>query len=340
MDLTVERSSPVLTPRSRGLLTNVISRFKEQRRGYPLDKYAPTMLRIESFTGTEVVNNEEVCATEHSPKRLFKLAVTDNVEQLEQIFNKQRNLVYIKNEAGKSLLHVAAEHGKPLVIDLLVQKGIPVDVKDGEGETSLHMAAMNNNMKVVETLIALNADLYAKNAMLETPLHEAVRFDALDALEALLRTSTRDINIPGWHGRTPLHIAAVQDYLECFKLLVAYGAKINFGCFSKLTAIHAASASDLTHRFNGTIYRFGTTYWCLRGYVSAYTPFTFTRFLRLRIFACGVRAGIPDSAAVVHISKRPGLLLETRSCHRRKHFDDTASEIRILSFANYKYAFG
>ena len=45
------------------------------------------------------------------------------LEKLDRILRQTPRKLELVDDAGKTLLHHAAEHGRPSVIDLLVQKG-------------------------------------------------------------------------------------------------------------------------------------------------------------------------------------------------------------------------
>ena len=78
---------------------------------------------------------------------------------------------------SQSPLHLAAKASHPTSVDVLLNKGHPVDVQDEYGNTPLHVAIENGNFTAASMLINAGADVNAQNDMKWTPLHLAVRIN-------------------------------------------------------------------------------------------------------------------------------------------------------------------
>lgn len=62
----------------------------------------------------------------------------------------------------------------------------------------------------------------------------------------LLKSGRVNVDIKGWNGETPLHVAASLNQLECAKILVASSATINIPCTTGERPIHRASGCGAT----------------------------------------------------------------------------------------------
>ena len=68
-------------------------------------------------------------------------------------------LVSIRDDAGLTLLHWAADRGHLLTVKLLLEKDADLlDTRDGEGQTALHYAASCGHADIVQHLLELGAD--------------------------------------------------------------------------------------------------------------------------------------------------------------------------------------
>ncbi|MFW6437978.1 MAG: ankyrin repeat domain-containing protein [Armatimonadota bacterium] len=131
------------------------------------------------------------------------------------------------DEAGYTLLHTAARHGRPEVAKLLISKGIDPDAREPRtlnDYTPLHLAARENNAAVVQVLITAGADPDALDAQKRTPLHMAALTDAADAARVLLEHGARP-NLQDDEEITPLGLAVKWDKSRVGRVMVQYGAK-------------------------------------------------------------------------------------------------------------------
>ncbi len=72
-------------------------------------------------------------------------------------------------------------------------------------------------------LSQLRAVDVAAQRSLTTPLHIASDMNHLDCLRVLLRSGIR-VNVQDSTGDTPLHKAARQGHIECMRMLIDAGA--------------------------------------------------------------------------------------------------------------------
>ena len=80
--------------------------------------------------------------------------------------------------ADDPTLHELAARGDPARIALLINRGEPVDVRDAAGRTPLHVAAERAHLFAAMMLLAKGADPNARDAEKQTPLHLAAGGDS------------------------------------------------------------------------------------------------------------------------------------------------------------------
>lgn len=97
-------------------------------------------------------------------RRLLDLGADISVSVSAQVYLDQ----------GKTALHIASDYGRPATCALLIERGLPVDVRTTQTKrTPLHDAASSGRASVVQVLLAAGADPSAKDAYGTTPLDVA-----------------------------------------------------------------------------------------------------------------------------------------------------------------------
>jgi ankyrin repeat protein len=76
----------------------------------------------------------------------------------------------IFDSTNASLLHYAAAKGDVSTVELLLAKGMNVDVRDGSGATPLHVAASRGHIPIVRRLLQSGANLSAQDSVGDSPL--------------------------------------------------------------------------------------------------------------------------------------------------------------------------
>ena len=129
---------------------------------------------------------------------------------------------------GLNLLHIAAIYaGNRPIIELLLSLGLDVNSKstgagDFENVTPLHLAAGKGTIEVVETLIKNGADVNVKDSYYGfTPLHLAAR-NGHKEIAKLLMANGAELNSKAQNGKTPLELAADNEYMELVDLFQKY----------------------------------------------------------------------------------------------------------------------
>ncbi|XP_042409928.1 26S proteasome non-ATPase regulatory subunit 10-like [Zingiber officinale] len=135
----------------------------------------------------------------------------------------------LRNEDGRSLIHVAASAGRSQVVDVL-SAGDPsatgVNSKDEEGWAPIHSAASIGNAEIVEILLSRGADANLANDGGRTALHYAASKGWSKVAEILVNHGAK-INKKDKVGCTPLHRAASTGKAELCELLIEEGAEID-----------------------------------------------------------------------------------------------------------------
>ncbi|ELR25741.1 Fbox domain containing protein [Acanthamoeba castellanii str. Neff] len=87
----------------------------------------------------------------------------------------------------------AAEQGCTEIVGLLLEHGLPVDVRDLKGRTALMHAAMDNNLAMAQLLLEAGADVEAEDLASCTPLKYAAAAAALETGQLLVSRGA-DVN--------------------------------------------------------------------------------------------------------------------------------------------------
>jgi ankyrin repeat protein len=134
---------------------------------------------------------------------------------------------------GLTLLHAAAWCGDESAVELLLKAGADPNARDAEGNTPLHVAARREFPQVVLLLLKYGADPNAANARGETPLHIAARGKEYTigsdnyAVVSILVKHGADVNARDRDGNTPLHYATARCAFATASLLLKHGADPN-----------------------------------------------------------------------------------------------------------------
>ncbi len=110
-------------------------------------------------------------------------------------------------------IHEAVYHGNTYCTKKFLEQGVDPNVKNEAGKTPLHIAAMYGYRDIVELLLDHGADPNARDWGGQTPLHWVAGSGYPDVIELLLERGA-DPNARDAHGNTPLHIAAMAKYFS------------------------------------------------------------------------------------------------------------------------------
>lgn len=122
--------------------------------------------------------------------KLWDGVYKNNYKKVEEAFKEGAD-VNMKNDNGVWFLLVASGHGNARMVNLLLEKGIDVNITDdydynNNNNTALSTAVINAKYDVVELLIEKGADINKENNKGDTPLIHAIRFKDYDMVQLLL----------------------------------------------------------------------------------------------------------------------------------------------------------
>lgn len=146
---------------------------------------------------------------------------------------------------GKTVLHVAAEHGNLDITKLLLTHGATFDALCNSGNTALYSAAARGHLEVVKLLFGKQAEVNPDDTH-HPALYLAARAGHLDVVIFLLHNKV-DVNSNSSkkEGRTALQAASECGHLEIVRLLLNNKASVNTptGEDGGLTALQWAAGS-------------------------------------------------------------------------------------------------
>lgn len=129
-------------------------------------------------------------------------------------------------------LHLAAQHDRLAVCELLIERGADVNSKmppkygiglDNPMQTPLYHAVQSGDPKLVRLLIDHGARVDVADGYGETPLHRAAERANRVIVEMLLSHGAL-VDATDDEGRTPLHYAAKRKDRSIVELLLSHGA--------------------------------------------------------------------------------------------------------------------
>lgn len=97
------------------------------------------------------------------PDDAFGAALTGQLTWLKEKAEEDPAVLKKTNQAGWTLLHVAAQGNQPAIIEYLVENGLKIEARDGLGNTPLHHAASRGSLEAAKTLVRLGADPTARS---------------------------------------------------------------------------------------------------------------------------------------------------------------------------------
>ncbi|XP_075545338.1 no mechanoreceptor potential C [Dermacentor variabilis] len=193
-----------------------------------IDREDRTPLHIATQLGhvgvVELLIDKYKASVHHRTKdgsTLMHIAAEAGRPETAMVFMKKGVPLHMSNKAGAKCIHTAAQKGYVDIVRTLLQKGEHVDVKTNDGHTALHVAVSAGQALVVEALLGHGAQVQFKaGPNNETPLHIAARVKNADDCAELLIKSGADVNEKDANGEIPLHFAAREGHLRTTKLLL------------------------------------------------------------------------------------------------------------------------
>jgi len=121
--------------------------------------------------------------------KLWDGVYKNNYKKIEEAFKEGAD-VNMKNDNGVWFFIVASGHGNARTVNVLLEKGIDVNITDdynfNNNNTALSIAVINAKYDVVELLIEKGADINKENNKGDTPLIHAIRSEDYNMVQLLL----------------------------------------------------------------------------------------------------------------------------------------------------------
>jgi ankyrin repeat protein len=159
--------------------------------------------------------------------RVRELAARDDVDVKE------------RDKWNRTALHIAASCGCADIVEILLNKGCPIDALDSDGYTALHRAVLNGHGEVVKLLLDRHPVINPVGRDRFSALHRAVVQGKLALVSFLLNNGVKVDEPDQSHGLTPLYHAAVLGNIGVVRCLLDRRASANFS-YAGITVLHAA----------------------------------------------------------------------------------------------------
>jgi ankyrin repeat protein len=168
---------------------------------------------------------------EQDSPRLFQLIARGETSDVEEEL-RLPSALWQTDRYRRTALHVAALYGKTEVVRMLLSRGADVNAPNSIGVTPLKVAVQNGYHQIAVILISAGADPNAKLQRKEGDtlltgdgvLH-GVR--SVETATALFYAGVTGIDDPNVFGRTALHVAIVNGYVDVAICLLDKGARFD-----------------------------------------------------------------------------------------------------------------
>ncbi len=172
---------------------------------------------------------------------IHQAAQDGDLEKVKALLKDHPDLVFTKDNNGRTALDFASYYGHNDVVELLLANKAEIDARDNNGRTPLHYAAATGHNDTADILLANKAELDVKDEENgDTPLHLAVVAGHKDVVELLLANKA-DVNVSDNDGDTPLHKAALKGRKELAALLLGNKATATAKTNKGFTPLHVAA---------------------------------------------------------------------------------------------------
>jgi len=185
---------------------------------------------------------------------------TNNFELVKKLIKQGADLKYRDLSTGESLLHLAVSDWKrdkkatdSLIIDLLLAKGLDINLKDNDGDNPLHRAIKDEQTEKALYLVASRANVNVMNNDGWSPTMLSVNRQQVDVLTQLLAAGA-DVNLAGKDQWNALHLSVTKikkaqnlnDANKIFELILKSGADIDSKTDSGASSLWLATANKRT----------------------------------------------------------------------------------------------
>ena len=193
---------------------------------------------------------EVIPESELSPGAKFAVAIEDDdLDKVRALLDSglAADTPIDYGENSETPLMKAAREGTVEIARLLLARGAKVNAKDGENSTALEAAISRDQGAMVALLLEAKADPNSVNKYMQSALSNAAAAGNLELTELLLKAKANP-ELPGL-ALTPMMFAAFAGNGDLIRLLVRYGADVNYATKeygqSALTSAITAGKPDM-----------------------------------------------------------------------------------------------
>ncbi|BES89155.1 Ankyrin repeat [Nesidiocoris tenuis] len=165
-------------------------------------------------------NPNAKCTDKMSP--LHYAASRGHVDVVTMLIERGSNIDSL-DSSDRTPLKLAASRDLYQVVKIFVKSGAKVNIEDVKGYTALCEAVWQKNVAMASLLLEVGAKLTPTPFL----LHYAILHRHCEMVELLLKAGAM-VNIRDDHGSTPLIVAAVTAQPPIIRLLLRYGAQVDF----------------------------------------------------------------------------------------------------------------
>ncbi|NWI70896.1 ASB12 protein, partial [Todus mexicanus] len=175
-------------------------------------------------------------------EELARAVSEDDYQTLDKLLSQERYKRFLNRRSGWGVpstpLRLAAAWGRVGSVRVLLAHGAEVDSLDVKAQTPLFTAVSNGHRECVKLLLDAGASPTGSVYNNCSPLLIAARDGNADILRQLLDRGAEtnvQARLPAWAANSvacsgPLYLAAAYGHLECFKMLLLYGADPDYNC--------------------------------------------------------------------------------------------------------------
>lgn len=163
------------------------------------------------------------CARLEEPTVSWYLAVTrGDLEQVERHIHWQTDINSVL-PPGNYALHDAAEKGRFILVELLLESGADTEVTDKQQHTPLEVAVLHGRTQLAKLLIQSGAKFNPDDILLKAANAGVEDRDIVE----FLKKSGATLEVTDEQGNTPLMLAVQTDNHRLVYHLLEYGANVN-----------------------------------------------------------------------------------------------------------------
>jgi ankyrin repeat protein len=160
---------------------------------------------------------------------IIKAAKQGSFQVLKDLLDKGAELNTTVSDSLKkrTLLHHASQKNHPEIVEFLIKKGIPVNIKDAQGKTPLWYACEENNYEAAETLVNNGCDINITGDWNPLDRASSASYDGIEVVKLLIDNGANVNLVVGGSSHIALASALRQENIEASKLLIKNGSNVN-----------------------------------------------------------------------------------------------------------------